>query len=173
MSYSSITTGYKIRLSVDRCLSFLQHNVMLERIWMRLNSPVLQVHGPSLPSQSFSMIFKHAQTSAITCSVIKCSAHVLVLILLNSKQKWTMLIFLFLGRIWTQGFSHLLSRRSTAWAMPPARPGSQHSHFSLPAIAMMIGVCHHAQLFSVEIGSHKLFCSEWPGLWSASSQPPK
>jgi hypothetical protein len=70
--------------------------------------------------------------------------------------------------------SHLLGRCSTPWALPPpfrlwlfggrscflsSWPGPWSSHFKLPIIAGMTGAHHHAQLFfSVEMGSHKLFC---------------
>jgi hypothetical protein len=39
----------------------------------------------------------------------------------------------------------------------------QSSYFRLPIIAWMSGMCHHTQLFSVEMGSCKLFCPGWPG----------
>jgi hypothetical protein len=34
--------------------------------------------------------------------------------------------------------------------------------FILPSVAGMTGAHHHAQLFSVEIGSHEHFCQGWP-----------
>jgi hypothetical protein len=36
--------------------------------------------------------------------------------------------------------------------------GPQYSYFKLPA--GMTGVCHHAQLFSVEMGSHDFFFTQ-------------
>jgi hypothetical protein len=35
--------------------------------------------------------------------------------------------------------------------------------FMLPAIAGMTSMYHHTQLFSIEMGSHKLFCPGWSG----------
>jgi hypothetical protein len=42
--------------------------------------------------------------------------------------------------------------------------GQQSSYFTLSAFTGMVGVHHHAHtLFSVEIGSHKVFCPDRPG----------
>jgi hypothetical protein len=35
--------------------------------------------------------------------------------------------------------------------------------FTLPAVAVMIAMCHGAQLFSVKMVSYELFCLNWPG----------
>jgi hypothetical protein len=43
------------------------------------------------------------------------------------------------------------------------QPGLQSSYFMHPAVAEMIGVPHHIWLFSVKMGSCKLFCQGWPG----------
>jgi hypothetical protein len=66
----------------------------------------------------------------------------------------------------------LARRHSAAGATPPvlfaldilemgSLPGLQFSNFTLSAVAGMIGRCHYAQLFSVELGSCKLFCLGW------------
>lgn len=47
--------------------------------------------SPSLLGSCFPLIFKHAQTSAITCCVVKSNVHVQISILLISQQKWTLL----------------------------------------------------------------------------------
>lgn len=47
--------------------------------------------GPSLLGSCFPLIFKHAQTSAITCCVVKSNVHIKISILLISQQEWTLL----------------------------------------------------------------------------------
>jgi hypothetical protein len=37
-------------------------------------------------------------------------------------------------------------------------------YFKPPIIAEMPGTCHHAQVFPLKMGSHKLFCLGWPGM---------
>jgi hypothetical protein len=39
----------------------------------------------------------------------------------------------------------------------------QHSHFRLPAVTGLIGMCHHTQLFAVVTQSCELFCPGWLG----------
>jgi hypothetical protein len=41
--------------------------------------------------------------------------------------------------------------------------GPQFSYFKLPTIAGMTGMCHHNQLFPIEMESHKHFCLGLPG----------
>jgi hypothetical protein len=45
----------------------------------------------------------------------------------------------------------------------PGKPGQQSSYFKLLMVAGMSAVYHHTQLFSVDMGSYKLFCLGWPG----------
>jgi hypothetical protein len=44
----------------------------------------------------------------------------------------------------------------------PSQPGPQSCHFMLPTIAEMTGMHHHAQLFSIEMGSLKIFVPVGP-----------
>jgi hypothetical protein len=44
-----------------------------------------------------------------------------------------------------------------AWSVTPP------PHFSLPSVAGMTGTYYHTQLFSIEMGSYKLFCLSFPG----------
>jgi hypothetical protein len=39
----------------------------------------------------------------------------------------------------------------------PGQPGPQSSYFTLPVLAGMTGVCHHTQLFSIEVKSVNIF----------------
>lgn len=61
--------------------------------WVRMTATSLRlVCGPSLLGSCFPLILKHAQTSAITCCVVKSNVHVQISILLISQQKWTLLM---------------------------------------------------------------------------------
>jgi hypothetical protein len=45
-----------------------------------------------------------------------------------------------------------------------AQASLDHSScFTLLVLAGMTGACHHTQVFSVEMVSHKFFCLNWPG----------
>jgi hypothetical protein len=47
----------------------------------------------------------------------------------------------------------------------PGMLGPGSSYFLLPAVGRMTGGCHHAQLFSIQMGSHEcFFFPSWPGV---------
>jgi hypothetical protein len=62
-----------------------------------------------------------------------------------------MLPALLLWLFWIQGL-----------ALCPSHPQLQFSYFTLPTIAGMTSAHHHAQLFSYEMESHKLFSLDLP-----------
>jgi hypothetical protein len=45
----------------------------------------------------------------------------------------------------------------------PGQPGPPSSNIKFPVIAGMTGMHHNAQLFSIEMESHELFCLGWLG----------
>jgi hypothetical protein len=60
-------------------------------------------------------------------------------------------ILLISARITGVSYQHLAG----AWHFAQVSLEQKSSYFTFPAIAEIIGVYHHAQLFSIETGSHK------------------
>jgi hypothetical protein len=85
-------------------------------------------------------------------------------------------LFVYLWRYWDQGFTfsrqalNILSHVSALFALVILKIGYRFcpgqlvppaSYFKLPR---MTDTCHYAQLFSIEMESHKGFCLGWPGI---------
>lgn len=94
-----------------------------DRVRMGVTSTPFCVCGPFLPGSCFSLTFKRTQTSTIPCSAVKFNEHVSVSILSIPKEKWSLLIILFL----LQHFPCLMLRSFMVFL-----PASGHSVSSLP-----------------------------------------
>jgi hypothetical protein len=84
--------------------------------------------------------------------------HLFILVVLGSE-----LSFAFVRQVlyWLRHISMFWLFWSQGLAFCPGWPELQFFYFRLPTIAGMTGTQHHTQLFSLEMGSHKLFCPGW------------